>query len=65
MTSTSVEPVEFEQGLRTNHPDLKVFTENFIKMGMGNEEICKRVGVPGSFVDKIRSSMRKGDVTKR
>jgi hypothetical protein len=64
MNSTSVEPVEFEQGLRVNHPDLEVFTRNFIKMGLGNEEICKRVGVPGSYVDKVRGSMRK-DVPKR
>ena len=59
MNSCSVEPIELDQGLRANHPDLRVFTENFIKMGLGNEEICKRVGVPGSFVDKVRSSMRK------
>lgn len=52
MNSTSVEPVEFEQGLRANHPDLEVFTRNFIKMGMGNEEICSESASQGHMLTK-------------
>ena len=59
MTSTSVEPVTDEQGLRMNHPDLEVYVRNGIKLGWGNEQICKVVGVPASFVDKVRDRLRK------
>lgn len=59
MNSCSVEPVENEQGLRMNHPDLTTYVQNGIKLGWGNEHICKVIGVPPSFVDKIRSKLSK------
>ena len=59
MNSCSVEPVENEQGLRMNHPDLKTYVQNGIRLGWGNERICKVIGVPPIFVDKIRSKLNK------
>jgi hypothetical protein len=33
--------------------------ENGIRLGWGNEHICKVVGVPPQFVDKIRGKLSK------
>lgn len=46
-------------GLRVDHPDLKEYIKNGIKMGWGNERICQVVGAPPEIVSKIRSQVEK------
>lgn len=53
------------QGLRLDHPDLTEYVKNGIRHGWGNEHLCKVVGVPPSFVDRIREKMRKGSEPSR
>lgn len=46
-------------GLRVDHPDLKEYIKNGIKLGWGNEHICKVVGAPPELVTKIRSQVER------
>jgi hypothetical protein len=59
-----VESPTLDQGLRVDHPDIKEYIINGIKMGWGNERICKVVGVPGDIVSKVRSNFEKERRTK-
>lgn len=48
-----------QDGLRVDHPDLKAYIRNGIKLGWGNERICKVIGVPPELVSKVRSQIEK------
>lgn len=54
-----VESPTMTDGLRVDHPDLKEYIKNGIRLGWGNERICKVVGAPPELVSKVRSAMEK------
>lgn len=54
-----VESPTMTDGLRVDHPDLKEYIKNGIRLGWGNERICKVVGAPPELVSKIRSAIDK------
>jgi hypothetical protein len=54
-----VEGAKDFQGLRLDHPTLTAYVKKGIRLGWGNERLCKVVGVPPSFVDRLREHIRK------
>jgi hypothetical protein len=46
-------------GLRVDHPRLKEYILNGLKLGWGNEHICRVVGAPPELVSKVRSQYDK------
>jgi hypothetical protein len=55
----SVESPTMTDGLRVDHPRLKEYILNGIKLGWGNEHICKVVGAPPELVSKVRHQYNK------
>jgi hypothetical protein len=53
-----------QDGLRVDHPDLKAYIRNGIKLGWGNERLCKVIGAPPELVSKVRSQYEKEKRTK-
>jgi hypothetical protein len=60
----AVESPTIQDGLRVDHPDLKAYIVNGVKLGWGNERICKVIGAPPELVSKIRSHYEKEKRTK-
>lgn len=58
-SSVSVEPNELDQGLRNNHPDLRPFIKNCIRLGYSNEHIYRLCNVPHKMIDDVRSEVNK------
>ena len=58
-SSVEVTPVELEQGLRSNHPDLKPFIRNCIRLGYSNERIYTLCNVPHKMIDDVRSEVNR------
>lgn len=54
-----VESPTIQDGLRIDHPDLRAYTKTAILKGWNNERVCKVIGVPQEFVDKVRHSIKK------
>ena len=54
-----VESPTMTDGLRVDHPDIKEYIKNGVKLGWGNEHICRVVGAPPELVSKIRSQVEK------
>lgn len=54
-----VESPTITDGLRVDHPRLKEYILNGIKLGWGNEHICRVTGAPPELVSKVRSTAEK------
>lgn len=46
-------------GLRVDHPRLKEYILNGVKLGWGNEHIAKVTGAPTELISKVRSAFEK------
>lgn len=60
----AVDSPELEGGLRADHPRLAEYIKNGIKLGWGNEHICRVVGVPPELVSKVRAKYEKEKMSK-
>ena len=62
MKTTSVEPVvqpgDYAEEI-LKHPRIEEYVKNGIKLGWGNEHICKVTGAPPEIVSKIRAQQEK------
>lgn len=55
----AVESPTMTDGLRVDHPRLLEYIKNGVKLGWGNERVCKVTGAPQEVVDKIRSQLSR------
>lgn len=60
----SVESPTMTDGLRVDHPRLLEYIKNGVKLGWGNERICKVTGAPQETVSRVRSQFEKEKQTK-
>lgn len=54
-----VESPTMTDGLRVDHPRLKEYILNGVKLGWGNEHIAKVTGAPSELISKVRSAFEK------
>ena len=67
MTNVSIEPVVQPGdyvGRIERHPRLQEYVKNGIRLGWGNEQICKVTGAPPEIVSKLRAQHEKEKLKK-
>jgi hypothetical protein len=57
-SQTSAEPATFH-GVSVKNETILASIRNAIKMGWGNEQICKVIGMPQEVIERERTKLKK------